>query len=170
MGKTHKAIVTHLEMKAQPRLAPAPRPLGKYALLRAEKPPLHFYRYLYDTVGRPYVWVSRRNISDDALAEIIHHDEVEIYVLYVNGAPVGYFELDFRDLPQAELSFLGVVPEYIEQGLGRFLLGEAISLAWLKNPERLIVQTCTLDHPAALTLYQRMGFSPYGQSEVEVEE
>ncbi|MEN6543161.1 GNAT family N-acetyltransferase [Parvibaculum sp.] len=170
MGKTHKAIVTHLEMKAPPRLAPAPRPLGKYALLRAERPPVHFYRYLYDTVGRPYVWVSRRNIPDEALTEIIHHDAVEIYVLYVNGAPVGYFELDFRDLPQAELSFLGIVPEYIEQGLGRFLLGEAISLAWLKNPERLIVQTCTLDHPAALSLYQRMGFSPYGQSEVEVEE
>lgn len=170
MGKTHKAIVTHLEMKAPPRLTPAPRPLGKYALLRAEKPPLHFYRYLYATVGRPYVWVSRRTISDNALADIVHHDAVEIYVLYVNGAPVGYFELDFRDFPQAELSFLGIVPEFIEQGLGRFLLGEAISLAWLKNPERLIVQTCTLDHPAALTLYQRMGFSPYGQSEVEVEE
>jgi len=170
MGKLHRTTVTHLEMKTPPRLAPAPRPLGKYALLRAEKPPLHFYRYLYMTVGRPYVWVSRRNLPDEALAAIVHHDAVEIYVLYVNGAPVGYFELDFRNMPQAELSFLGLVPEFTEQGLGRFLLGEAISLAWTKNPDRLIVQTCTLDHPAALPLYQRMGFSPYGQSEVEVEE
>jgi hypothetical protein len=25
------------------------------------------------------------------------------------------------------------------------------------------VQTCTLDHPAALPLYQKLGFSPVGQ-------
>ncbi|HUD53270.1 MAG TPA: GNAT family N-acetyltransferase, partial [Parvibaculum sp.] len=112
MGKLHKTTVTHLEMTAPPHLAPAPRPLGKYALLRAEKPPLHFYRYLYMTVGRPYVWVSRRNLPDEALAAIVHDDAVEIYVLYVNGAPVGYFELDFRNMPQAELSFLGLVPEF----------------------------------------------------------
>jgi hypothetical protein len=26
------------------------------------------------------------------------------------------------------------------------------------------VQTCTLDHPAALPLYQKLGFFPVGQS------
>jgi hypothetical protein len=32
------------------------------------------------------------------------------------------------------------------------------------------VQTCTLDHPRALPMYQRMGFSPYAQEEAELEE
>ncbi len=27
----------------------------------------------------------------------------------------------------------------------------------------MIVQTCTLDHPAALPLYQKLGFQPVGQ-------
>lgn len=170
MGKKHKTIVTHLEMTAPPRLPPVPRPLGKYALMRVKSPPVHFYRYLYDTIGRNYVWVNRKRLSDAALAVIVQHEDVEIYVLYCDGAPAGYFELDFRSMPRVELSFLGVMPEHIGKGLGRFLLYEAISLAWARYPNRLIVQTCTLDHPRALPLYQRFGFSPCGQEEVVLEE
>jgi len=171
MGKKHRTVVTHLEMTKPPRAISTPRPSGKYALLRAEKPPVHFYRYLYDVIGRRYVWVNRKRLSDAELAEIIQHDDVEIYVLYLNGTPAGYCELDFRRMPElAELSFLGVMPEYIGQGLGRFLFGEALSLAWLKNPPRLIVQTCTMDHPAALPMYQRYGFTPFAQEDAELED
>jgi GNAT superfamily N-acetyltransferase len=170
MGKVHRTVVTHLEMRNQPRLAPVPKPPGKYALLRAEQPPLHFYRYLYDTIGRHYAWVSRRKLTNAELAAIIHDLDVEIYVLWLNGAPAGFAELDFRNMPDADLSFLGVVPEFIGQGLGRFLLNEVISIAWSRGPDRLVVQTCTLDHPNALNLYQRAGFSPYAQSEAVFEE
>lgn len=170
MGRKHKTIVTHLEMMAEPRLPPCPRPVGKYALMRAENPPVHFYRYLYDAVGRDYVWVNRKRLSDEALARIVQHEEVEIYVLYCGGAPAGYFELDFRSMPRVELSFMGLMPEHVGSGLGSFLLREAIQTAWARHPERLIVQTCTLDHPRALPLYQRMGFTPYAQEEAELEE
>ena len=47
--------------------------------------------------------------------------------------------------------------------LGKWLLAEAIRAAWAKLPKRVIVQTCTLDGPAALPLYQKMGFTPYAQ-------
>jgi ribosomal protein S18 acetylase RimI-like enzyme len=170
MGKVHKTIVTHLDMRAEPRLPPAPKPSGKYALIRAEKPPVHFYRYLYDTIGRHYAWVSRKKLSDAELAAIIHNDDVEIYVLWLNGAPAGFTEIDFRMMPDADLCFLGIVPEFIGMGLGRYLLCEAIGIAWSRGPERLTVQTCTLDHPNALRLYQRHGFSPYAQSEAVFEE
>ncbi|HEY4345540.1 MAG TPA: GNAT family N-acetyltransferase [Parvibaculum sp.] len=170
MGKVHKTIVTHLDMRAEPRLAPAPKPDGKFALIRADKPPIHFYRYLYDTIGAPYAWVSRKKLSDADLTAIIHDDEVEIYVLWLNGAPAGFTEIDFRQMPDADLCFLGVMPEHIGTGLGRYLLCEAIRLAWSRGPERLTVQTCTLDHPNALRLYQRHGFSPYAQSEAVFEE
>jgi GNAT superfamily N-acetyltransferase len=170
MGKKHKTVVTHLEMLAEPRLPPSPRPLGKYALMRAENPPVHFYRYLYDAIGRDYVWVNRKRLSDQALADIIQHPEVSIYVLYCGGVPAGYFELDFRSMPRAEISFLGLMKEHIGSGIGSFMLREAILTAWAHGPERLIIQTCTLDHPRALPLYQRMGFTPYAQEEVVLEE
>ncbi|MGB3810452.1 MAG: GNAT family N-acetyltransferase [Parvibaculum sp.] len=170
MGKVHKTTITHLEMRAEPRLPPVPKPQGKYALVRAEKPPVHFYRYLYNTVGRDYAWVSRKKLTDAELIAIIHNDDVEIYVLWLNGSPVGFTEIDFRMMPDADLCFLGVMPEFIGMGIGRYLLCAAIGLAWSRGPERLTVQTCTLDHPNALRLYQRHGFTPYAQSEAMFEE
>lgn len=169
MGQVHKTIVTQLEL-LEPVSARVAAPRGKFLLIRAEKPPLHFYRYLYRIVGEKYFWVTRRNLSDEALAAIIHDPDVEIYQLILNGAPAGFFELDFRQLPQVELSFLGLIPEKVGQGLGRYLLSEAIETAWMRTPTRMIVQTCTLDHPRALALYQRFGFKPYNRLEAEIEE
>lgn len=169
MAKVHKTVVTHLEMLSDPQLA-CPVPAGKVALMRVETPPVHFYRYLYHTVGQAYVWVHRKRLSDAALVEIIHNPDVEIYVLYKRGAPAGFAELDFRQMPQVELSFLGIMPEFIGQGLGRFLLTEMIGTVWRRDPVRLIVQTCTLDHPRALPLYQRAGFRPYARVDAELEE
>ena len=37
---------------------------------RCEKPPVHFYRYLYDTIGADYYWVDRKKLSPEALAKI----------------------------------------------------------------------------------------------------
>jgi len=55
--------------------------------------------------------------------------------------------------------------ESLGLGLGRWFLAQAIETAWSFNPLRATVRTCTLDHPAALPLYQKMGFVPVGQSE-----
>lgn len=162
MAKERETTVTFLEMTADPHLH-VPAPMGKTALIRAEQPPVGFYRYLYDTIGHGYLWVDRKRLDDEALTAIIHDDAVEIYVLYRNGWPAGYFELDFRNMPEVALEYLGIVPQVLGQGLGRYLLAQAISLAWQRNPERLIVQTCTLDHPKALPLYQKCGFVPYAQ-------
>ena len=36
------------------------------------------------------------------------------------------------------------------------------------NPKRVIIQTCTLDHPSALRLYQKLGFAAYNRKQVEI--
>ncbi|MBL4864004.1 MAG: GNAT family N-acetyltransferase [Rhodobiaceae bacterium] len=169
MVRKVKTTVTHLEMLEDPHLR-CPLPVGKTAIMRAERPPAHFYRYLYDTIGRDYFWVNRRALSDTDLLKIIHDEQIYIYVLYMNGAPAGFAELDLRSMPTADLSFLGIMPEFIGKGLGRFLLCETIGLAWMHHPKKLIVQTCTLDHRTALPLYQRNGFTPCGQEEIELVE
>ena len=61
-------VVTFLDMPARPSALPPPLPKGKIAIIKAENPPVHFYRYLYDTVGSKYFWVDRKKISDDTLA------------------------------------------------------------------------------------------------------
>jgi GNAT superfamily N-acetyltransferase len=164
--------ITKLEMKAKP---PGLRPHlrhehdnGRVMLLKARHPPVHFYRYLYETVGRAYVWVERTRMSDEALAAIVQHENVELYVLYCEGAPAGYAELDFRKMPDAELAYFGLIPDFIGRGLGGFLLTTAIDIAWGKPIERFWVHTNTLDHPRALPLYQQMGFVPYAQEKSEI--
>ena len=52
-------VITYLRQRERPRYAPQPKPPGKLSILRAERPPVHFYRYLYDLVGRPWNWVTR---------------------------------------------------------------------------------------------------------------
>ena len=82
-------------------------------------------------------------------------------MLYAEGVPAGYAELDARREPEIELSYFGLVPDFIGQRLGPYLLSFAIRTAWSRRPSRVWVHTCTLDHPAALGLYQRAGFIAY---------
>lgn len=163
--------ITKLEMTSRPSLRPMlphGHDNGRVMLLKLKQPPIHFYRYLYETVGKNHVWVERRRQSDETLAQTLHHEKVDIYVLYCDGAPAGYFELDFRKPPNAELAYFGLFPEFIGRGLGNFLLATAIETAWSKPIERLWVHTNTLDHQRALPLYQRLGFAPYAQERTHI--
>lgn len=84
-------LLTYLEMTAAPHLPPSTLPRGsKVALLRANPPSVSFYRYLYETVGGPWLWYERRALSDETLKAIIEDEAVEIYVLYVDGTPAGF--------------------------------------------------------------------------------
>ena len=161
--------VTFLEMRARPRLYP-PAPVNRQlALLRTKKVPLHFYRYLIDRVGRKWNWVNVLRMSDRDLEALIHRPDRDIRVLYVDGAPAGIIDLRLKLPDESELTFFGMMEHVIGQGLGRWFLGAAIEAAWSHEPRRVAVQTCTLDHPAALPLYQKLGFSPVGQQKVTVQ-
>jgi GNAT superfamily N-acetyltransferase len=156
-------VVTYLEMFERPPLRTIPAPAGKLALMRAEACSVSFYRYLYETVGAPWLWFERRQMSDAALAAELVKPTTEIFVLYLGGAPAGYFELDAADPHATELCYFGLVPEFIGRKLGPFLLNAAIEQAWSRPIGRLWVHTCTFDHPRALPLYQRAGFVVYAQ-------
>ncbi len=162
-GKLEIAI-TYLEMTRRPPHPHVVPPHGmKLALLRARRPTAAFYRFLYDTVGEPWLWYERRALGEAALGRIITDENVEIYVLYVDGVPAGFAELDRRKPPDIELTYFGLMPDFIGKGLGRYLLTWAIDTAWNYEPERLWVNTNSLDHPKALALYQRCGFRPFRQ-------
>jgi len=159
-----ETTITYLEITERPPHPHVVPPHGtKTALLRARRPTIAFYRFLYDTVGEPWLWYERRAMDDATLNAIIRDDGVEIYVLYVDGVPAGFAELDRRAGTEIELAYFGLMPEFIGRGLGRFLLTWAIDTAWSHEPERLWVNTNSLDHPKALALYQRCGFRPYKQ-------
>ena len=142
----------------------------KIALIRAENIPVDFYRYLYELVGKDHHWEDRRHIPEPNLYSIINHENTEISVLYADGCPAGFFELNKESHPNSiEILYFGLGRDYHGLGLGKWFTYAAISAAWAHKPEKIKIQTNTLDHPAALQLYQRLGFSPVATEDVEIE-
>ena len=137
------------------RLLPAGVTLARLA--RCSVP---FYRYLYSTVGEPYLWWLRRTLSDGALASILAEPLVSIHVLYRDGEPAGFFELDRRARPTVNLGYFGLMPHAVGQGLGTAFLQAAVAGAWEGGTRAVTVNTCTADHPRALPGYLRAGFLP----------
>jgi GNAT superfamily N-acetyltransferase len=160
-----RATVTYLEMTERPSGHFPPRPLLKTAILKAETPPVHFYRYLYGEVGRAYYWLERRAWTDAQLAEMLADENVALYVLYIAGIPAGFAELDFRERGIGLIAHFGLMPEFVGRRIGPWFLHQAIELAWAQPIGRLRVSTSTLDHRKALPTYQRAGFVAYARGE-----
>ncbi|MBA3976118.1 MAG: GNAT family N-acetyltransferase [Candidatus Solibacter sp.] len=156
------AVVTYLEMTEDPGLS-APRMPEGVEIRQVAEPPVEWYRALFRKVGERWLWFSRLTMSDGALASIIQDSRVEVYALRIEGEDCGLMELDSREPPDVELTFLGVAPGITGKGLGGLLLKEGIRRAWRDRPRRFWLHTCTLDHPAALGFYIRHGFSPYAR-------
>jgi GNAT superfamily N-acetyltransferase len=153
------AVVTYLEMRSprEQRVFWSPLSLNKIEVPQPEQ-----YRELFRLVGSSWLWFSRLVLDDAHLAEIIQHPKVELFeVLDEDGGKVGILELDFREPHECELSFVGLVPEMSGKGHGKWLLSEAVRLAWREGVDRVHVHTCSLDHPAALSAYRRAGFTPF---------
>src|SRR2546423_12813629 len=98
------APVTYLAMESRPKSSPPAPPLVRAALLKCENPPVHFYRYLYNTVGAPWYWIERRMWSDERLREHLANEKVALYALYIGGVPGGMAELGFPERKIAQLS------------------------------------------------------------------
>jgi len=160
--------VTFLEMTRQPASYPHAPMNRNIALMKTRNMPLHYYRYLMDRVGRKWHWVNVLRLSDEELSVKLDRPGRDIRVLYLDGAPAGFFDINPLGPDETEIAYFGMMEHATGMGLGRWFLGAAIEAAWATGPKQVVVQTCTLDHPAALPLYQKLGFSPVGQKREDV--
>jgi GNAT superfamily N-acetyltransferase len=151
-------IVTTLEMTRRPAARPLPPSLLR--LVRWSAPAPDKYRALFARVGAPWLWFSRLVMDDAALTRIIHDPAITIHAAVDRQEiEVGLLELDFRKAGACELSYFGLVPELAGQGHGRWMMAQALAMAWRKDVSRVWVHTCTLDHPSALGFYRASGFT-----------
>jgi GNAT superfamily N-acetyltransferase len=160
MERTTANKTTYLQMFAHVERA-VPPPRDGLAVVQAKNPTVAYYRFLYDAVGGPWNWRSRKKLADDALAAIIQNPKDEVHVLFVEGVPAGFCEFDRRVEGEIEIVQFGLTPDFIGQGLGRYFLQWAIDTAWSHHPKRLWLHTCTNDHPIALPTYLKAGFTVY---------
>lgn len=161
------AVVTHLEMLSPPDVSPLELPEG-LTFQRIETPEADWYLRLFRRVGaEDWLWFSRLRMERSKLDAILCDPAVEVYSLRHGDEDLGLLELDFREGDACELAFFGLARELIGQGLGRFLMVQAITRAWAQPIRRFHVHTCTLDSPQALGFYIKSGFAAFRQ-EIEI--
>lgn len=152
------AVVTYLEMTA-PFLNSA-KPLPSGTEIKLERLSNDAYRTIFKAIGEPWLWISRLVMSDSELSDILSHNNVETWVVRQSDAAIGLIELDFREKDICELAFFGLVKSATGQGLGGPMMGFVQKRARQREISRIHVHTCTLDDPAALPFYRRVGFVP----------
>jgi GNAT superfamily N-acetyltransferase len=146
-------VVTYLEMTERPR--PRALPASPFRLERWHSPDPARYRLLFERVGSRWLWYSRLLMDDERLRA----EMAEVHaVADRSGVEVGMIELDFRTQGECLIRFLGLVPELAGKGHGQWLFAQLLALAWRPGVGRVAVNTCTLDHPAALKAYLNAGF------------
>ena len=162
---------THLEMLAPDALRPALRVPADVLLLRAGIPSPELGRFLYTAVGGDWYWRERLTWTYDRWLTWLSRPEVETWMALASGTPAGYFELESQPEAVVAITYFGLLPRFAGQGLGGYLLTQAIARAWRVQSavRRVTVHTCTLDHAAALPNYLARGFRVAREEEQLVE-
>jgi GNAT superfamily N-acetyltransferase len=153
-------VTTYLQMTDLSQFRPAFVDDHRVVVRRMSRPDVGFYRFLYGEVGKDWRWRDRLLLSDDELLAAISRPTTAVYVLYVDGVPAGYVELD-RQGDTTEIAYFGLRRAYHGSGYGKHLLSYGIARAWADGARRVWLHTCNLDSPHALSNYLKRGFSVY---------
>ena len=153
--------IKFLEMNAPGDLRAKRSSLDGVTVARVPEPMPELNRFFYAAVGADYTWIDRLSWSLDEWREYLARPEIETHVLAVNGIPAGYFELQYHSNGDVEIKYFGLIGSFIGQGLGAHMLTAATEAAWAAGAKRVILDTCSLDHPKAFDHYVARGFKLY---------
>ncbi len=148
----------HLEMTDPGQLRPKSPPRADLLLSRIDRPMPELNRFFYTAVGGRWYWFERLPWTWARWMDYLDRPELDTWVLAVAGQPAGYFELEQQAGGSVEVVYFGLLPDFTGQGLGGWLLSEAVRRAWALSARRVWLHTCSHDHPAALAHYQARGF------------
>lgn len=151
----------YLHMLSAIELRRAGSPTPEARIERAEIPSPELSRFLYTAVGGPWYWTNRLDWDYARWLAYLDRPAVETLVLYVSGTPAGYVELEVQPDDHVELAYFGLLPRFIGQRLGGYLLSVGVDHAWAQGARRVWVHTCSLDGPRALANYEARGFRVY---------
>ena len=149
--------VTYLERTVPPGNGAPPPPAG-VTFARQADIGLDAYRELHRKVGENWLWWERLVFDDAALRAAISDPATEIFMLRADGVLAGFTELDRSDGEAPAIRYFGLTPEFIGRRLGGYMMESLLRLAWRPTVRRVTLDTCDLDHPAAIPFYRRHGF------------
>lgn len=118
------------------------------------------YLQYYSGVGAAYNWLDRLLMPADELNKLINAANTDIFVYKINNEIAGFAEF-VRTADNTEIKYFGLFPAFVGKGYGKQFLQVVVNEAWSNHPKHIQLNTCKLDHPNALSNYQKAGFVWY---------
>ena len=141
----------------------------KKYLVKKIKPDFQLNKFFYKQVGKKHRWIDRLSWSDEKWINYISNKNLETYIICESEELVGFFELlNNPELQETEISYFGLLEEYIGKGIGGYALSVAIRKSFEKNIKRVWLHTCTLDHPNALKNYIARGMTIFKKENINI--
>ena len=138
-------------------------------LIKKIKPDFQLNKFFYKQVGKKHRWIDRLSWTDEKWINFISNKNLETYVISESEDLIGFFELLYNPhLNETEISYFGLLEEYIGKGIGGYALSEAIKKSFEKNIKRVWLHTCTLDHPNALKNYIARGMRVFRKENINI--
>lgn len=160
---TTSVTTYYLEITDPNHLVPAEAPPADFEIRQSQLVSLAWDQFLYKSVGQDWNWIRRWSWSDEQWLKYLDRPELETWVAYLQGTPIGFFELEKQTGDQVEIVQLGLAPGFFGRGLGGAMVTRAIERGWELGAKRVWLHTCTKDHPIALKSYQARGLRVYDQ-------
>ena len=141
---------------------------NKYTVKKI-KPDFQLNKFFYKQVGKNHRWIDRLSWSDEKWINYISNKNLETYIISEFDELAGFFELLHNpELKETEISYFGLLEEYIGRGIGGYALSVAIKKSFERNIKRVWLHTCTLDHPNALKNYIARGMTVFKKENINI--
>ena len=138
-----------------------------YKISLENKKQFNINKFFYKQVGVDHYWRDRLIWTDKEWLNYSSKNNFETWVMRKNNDLVGFYEQEYHPSKnEVELINMGVLKEYRGKKLGSALLYHSMEIAFKKNPNRMWVHTCSLDHKHALKNYLEKGFKIFKEEEI----
>ncbi|MDD3815039.1 MAG: GNAT family N-acetyltransferase [Desulfocapsaceae bacterium] len=160
-------IISYLELKYGQNVQGTSTDIKGLRIEQLSIPCPAFNYFMYRAIGGEWFWVDKLNWSEKDWQTYVQQDNLQTWGAWLHGAPCGYFELEQREAETIEIAYFGILKQFLGCGLGKKLLLEALAIAGREGEQRVTVNTCSLDHPAALANYLNRGMTIYHEETIE---
>ena len=139
-----------------------------YQIILDDKKNFKLNKFFYKQIGVDHYWRDRLIWSDKEWLKYAENKNLETHILKKEEHLVGFYEQEYHlRSNEVELINMGILKEFRGLKLGSMLLNHAIASASRKNPNRMWVHTCSLDHKHALQNYKSKGFQIFKEEEID---
>ena len=139
-----------------------------YQIILDNKKDFSLNKFFYKQIGADHYWRDRLIWSDKEWLKYSQNKNLETHIIKKAEDLVGFYEQEYHPgSNEVELINMGILKEFRGLKLGSTLLNHAIASASRKNPNRMWVHTCSLDHKHALHNYKSKGFEIFKEEEID---